>query len=155
MSAGIDAIVARLGAFPDELRTMVAGRDVHELQRAAAGGGWGPVEIFCHLRDLDGLFIERVERIVSEDQPYIAAVDETLWPIERDYASQDPLRALDEFAANRGRYVALLAGLTADQLQRHGHHEELGDQTVLWHALHTAEHDTAHRHQLAEALGEP
>lgn len=155
MSDELDGIIASLGAFPDELRGMVDGRDDRELRRAAAGGGWGPVEIFCHLRDVDALFIERVERILDEDEPFVAAVDETLWPIERDYASQDPLNALGQFAANRARYVALLAGLTGEQLERRGHHEVLGEQTISWHARHTAEHDDVHRRQLATVLGEP
>lgn len=154
MSDEFDAILAVLAAFPDTLREMVAESSDHDLRRAAAGGGWGPVEIFCHLRDLDALFIERVERILEEDDPYIAAVDETLWPIEREYAAQDPHEALDEFAANRSRYVELLSGLTDEQLARRGHHEVLGEQTVLWHAHHTAEHDEIHHRQLAATIDE-
>ena len=155
MNAGITDLVTRLAAFPNELGDLIDGRDDHELRRAAAGGGWGPVEVFCHLRDLDALFVERIERILREDEPFFQEVDETLWPIERDYASQDPRRALDEFAANRARYVALLDGLTAEQLDRRAHHEVRGDETILWYVLHSVEHDAVHRQQLVAALGEP
>lgn len=155
MNTGIADIVTRLAAFPKELQDLIDGRDDHELRRAAAGGGWGPVEVFCHLRDLDALFVERVERILHEDEPYFPEVDETLWPIERDYASQDPRRALDEFAANRARYVGLLEGLTPEQLDRHAHQELRGDETALWYVLHAVDHDAVHRQQLVAALGEP
>jgi len=148
----IDNLLDTLRATPNRLRDIITGRGDAELTRAAVGGGWGPVEVFCHLRDLEELIIERVGRILTEDDPYMAAVDETLWPIEREYSHQNPWVALEQFAENRARFTAMLSELSSDQWHRRGHHEELGEQSVLWYARHAAEHDAMHEQQLRELL---
>lgn len=148
------ALLERLRSTPDRLRAIVAGTSDPDLTRAGAGGGWGPVEVFCHLRDIDDLFIERITRMLNEDDPFLQVVDETLWPIERDYASQDPRAALEEFAANRDELVGILAALTPREWERRGYHEESGEQTVRWYAAHAAEHDAMHEQQLCQLLAE-
>ncbi|MGH9173671.1 MAG: DinB family protein, partial [Vicinamibacterales bacterium] len=65
----IDELIDRLREFPDRLRALIANASDDDLARAAPGGGWGPVEIFCHLRDAEELFVERVDRILTEDEP--------------------------------------------------------------------------------------
>jgi hypothetical protein len=149
----LEDVLDRLSDTPGQLRALIDDVDDTDLRRAAAGGGWGPVEIFCHLRDLDALFIERVERMLAEDEPALPVVDETLWPIERDYAAQDPRAALAQFAANRERFVRVLCGLDAAAWSRRGHHPEWGEQTVIWYAEHAAEHDAVHAQQLRELVG--
>jgi hypothetical protein len=154
MDAGdIDALIDRLREYPQRLRDIITDHSDAELSRAAPGGGWGPVEIFCHLRDLEELFIERVERILHEDEPYIHAVDETLWPIEREYHAQQPRIALEQFAEQRARFTAILSRLDAPDWQRRGHHADFGEQTILWYAQHAAEHDAIHEQHLRDVLG--
>ncbi|HEX5165236.1 MAG TPA: DinB family protein [Thermomicrobiales bacterium] len=148
----IDQLLDNLREYPDRLRDLTAGVDDDELSRAAAGGGWGPVEIFCHLRDIEELFVERVGRILNEDDPFLAVVDESLWPIERDYAAQNARVALEQFAENRSQFTRLLSRLDAPDWHRRGHHAELGEQTVLWYARHAAEHDVVHEQQLRDLL---
>jgi hypothetical protein len=154
-SDDIERMLDSLREYPQRLRDIIVDRDDATLCRAAADGGWGAVEIFCHLRDAEELFIGRVERILNEDEPYMPAVDETLWPIEREYDKQNPRVALDQFAEQRARFVSILSGLDSAQWQRRGHHAELGDQTVLWYARHALEHDAAHEQQLKLLLRHP
>ena len=149
----IDLLLDRLREFPDRLRALTAGVEDDDLSRAAAGGGWGPVEVFCHLRDIEALFIERVGRILTEDDPFLPVVDETLWPIERDYAAQNARIALEQFAENRAKFTRMLSRLDSPDWHRRGHHAELGEQTVLWYARHAAEHDAVHEQHLRELLG--
>ena len=148
----IDLLLDRLREFPDRLRALTADVDDDDLSRAAAGGGWGPVEVFCHLRDIEELFIGRVGRILAEDEPFLPVVDETLWPIERDYAAQNARIALEQFAENRAQFTRMLSRLDPPEWHRRGHHAELGEQTVLWYARHAAEHDTVHEQHLRELL---
>jgi hypothetical protein len=150
-----DTLVERLREFPNRLRSMIQGVSDQRLKRAAAGGGWGPVEMFCHLRDIDELLRGRVERILAEDDPFIPAVDETLWPIERDYSSQNPHIALEQFAENRAQFTRLLESLSPEQWLRSGHHAELGEQSVLWNAQDADKHDAVHAAQLERVLREP
>ena len=149
----IDQLLDHLRECPDRLRSIIADVPDDELSRAAAGGGWGPVEVFCHLRDLEELFIERVGRILTEDEPFLPVVDETLWPIERDYASQNARVALEQFAENRAQFTRMLSRLDSPDWLRRGDHAELGEQTVLWYAHHAADHDSQHEQQLRELVG--
>jgi len=148
----IDLLLDRLREFPDRLRALTADASDDALSRAAAGGGWGPVEVFCHLRDIEELFIVRVGRILAEDEPFLPVVDETLWPIERDYAAQNARIALEQFAENRAQFTRMLSRLDSGDWQRRGHHAELGEQTVLWYARHAADHDSTHAQHLRELL---
>lgn len=154
MTGSVAFLLAQMRAFPGELLDLIQGCDDADLQRAAAGGGWGPVEIFCHLRDADALATERIQLILAEDEPYIPAVDETLWPIELDYASQDARTALDEFDTIRQHVATILEALTSDQLDRRGYHEEHGEQTIRWYIDDAIQHDAAHRQQLRDVLGD-
>lgn len=149
----IDRLLDRLREFPDRLRALIADVRDDELSRAAAGGGWGPVEIFCHLRDIEELFVARVGRMLAEDVPFLPVVDETLWPIERDYASQNARVALEQFAENRAQFTRMLSRADPAGWLRRGQHAELGEQTVLWYARHAAEHDATHELRLRELLG--
>jgi hypothetical protein len=145
-------LIEQLRGFPNRLRALAQHRSEEALCTPSDDGGWGAVDNFCHLRDLEELIIERVSRIVNEDMPFMPVVDETLWPIEREYDQQNPHVALEQFTENRTRFVTLLATLTPEQWQRRGHHEELGEQTVLWYAEHAVEHDAAHEVALRELL---
>ena len=148
----IDHLLDRLREFPDRLRALITDASDDDLSRAAAGGGWGPVEIVCHLRDVEEVSIERVGRIVAEDDPFLPVVDETLWPIERDYAAQNARVVVEQFAEHRAEFTRMLSRLDPPDWHRRGHHAELGEQTVLWYARQTAEHDAGHEQHLHELL---
>jgi hypothetical protein len=147
-----DELLDRLRATPARMRTMVDGMNDATLRRAGPDGGWGAVEIFCHLRDWDEIYTERIERLLDEDEPTIPAVDDTLWPIEREYHNQNPRKALDEFAAGRTRLVEILNTLRAGEWLRGGHHPYYGRQTIAWYAEHCADHDQEHIEQLRTLL---
>lgn len=148
----IDLLLDRLREFPDLLRELIADTDEEQLARAGAGGGWGVVEVFCHLRDIEEIFIVRTGRMLAEEEPFMPVVDESLWPIERDYATQNARIALEQFAENRAQFTRMLSRLDPLDWHRRGHHAELGEQTVLWYARHAADHDATHLQHLRELL---
>lgn len=153
-SDDIEQMLDSLQEYPQRLRDIISACDDTMLSRAAADGGWGAVEIFCHLRDIEELIVERVNRILTEDEPFMPSVDETLWPIEREYDSQPPREALAQFASYRSTFVEMLRDLDSAQWHRRGHHADLGDQTVLWYAQRAHEHDAEHLLQLQALLPE-
>jgi hypothetical protein len=142
-----------LADFPQQLRDLIDGVPVTTLTRAAPGGGWGAVEIFCHLRDWEAIYIERAERMLREREPQIMAVDDTLWPIERDYHAADPHAALREFAARRAQFVKSLGSISAADWQRGGHHSQAGWITITWLVERAAEHDAESLAQLRALPG--
>jgi hypothetical protein len=145
-------LLDRLRDFPARLQTTIDGVDDALLTRAGPGGGWGAVEIFCHLRDQDEVTIERVKRILRESVPAINPVDDSLWPIQRDYHLQNPRSALAEFAKRRASLVTLLDGLDPTQWQRLGIHYQHGRRPLTWFIEQIATHDQENLEQLRKAV---
>ncbi len=120
--------------------------------RPSRDGGWGVVEVLAHLRDWEEVFLERLELTATEDDPFLPAQDDELWPIERDYRGQDPARTLDRFREDRAKTLAFLHGLPADDWNRPANHGIVGAVTILWLADHICDHDAEHLEQVRDAL---
>ncbi len=148
-----ETILAELAALPVELDRLVIrpyGREA--LYRPAADGGWGVVEILPHLRDWEAIYYERARAIVEEDLPRLPAYDDSLWAIERDYRSQDPIETLGELIEMRERLVAFLAELPPEAWQREGEHSAYGRITLHWMANLMCDHDKEHLQQAIDAV---
>ena len=148
-----EAVLAALGAFPDELGRAIDGYAPEDLVRPGQDGGWGVVEVLAHLRDWEEIFLDRARAIVEQEHPYLPAYDDELWPIERDYRGQNPLRTLEHFRELRGRLMAFLQGLPAEAWRRVGNHGMYGEISLLWLANHMVEHDQKHLEQVRDVLG--
>lgn len=146
-------LVRALAALPEEIARAIDGHPSEALCRPGSDGAWGVVEHLCHLRDWEEIFVERVRAILTEDQPFLPAYDDDLWPVERDYRGEEPARALDRFRELRRSLVALLDGLPYEAWHRTGRHGLLGEITLLWIADHAREHGEEHLAQIREALG--
>jgi hypothetical protein len=147
-----EAIVAELGAFPEELGRALDGQPPEALVRPASDGGWGVIENLCHLRDWEEIFLERARAIVAHDRPHLPAYDDELWAIERDYRGQDPGETFEHFRELRERLVAFLAELPEAAWARTGDHAVLGEVSLRWLTNHMCDHDEEHLTQIREAL---
>lgn len=147
-----EEILARMRQLPERIARIVQPLSIEALTRAGAGGQWGAVEILAHLRDCDEINIERVERILTEDQPTLETYDSDLWAIERDYQSQDPIEILASFRALRGELVDSLQGLSPEQWSRTARHPDLGTITLADLVRTIDEHDQRHFQDLKDVL---
>lgn len=148
-----DAILDALSTFPDDLsRAVIAGNVPGDLRRPASDGGWGVVEVLPHLRDWEGIYFDRIQAMVEQDNPHLPSYDDELWAIERDYRGQDPIATFEEFRAQRQRLVDYVRSLPADAWQRTGVHGFYGDITLHWMLDHICEHDAEHLAQARDAL---
>lgn len=145
-------LVWALASLPEEIARVIDGHPADALRRPASDGAWGVVEHLCHLRDWEEIFVERAKAILAEDAPVLPAYDDDLWPIERDYRGEQPVRAFDRFRELRGSLVELLEGLPDGAWHRIGKHGLLGEITLLWVADHAREHGDEHLLQIREAL---
>jgi len=115
--------------------------------------GWGPVEIACHLRDVEREITQpRLLKMVAENNPYLPAVESDQWAEERDYRSQNGPRALEEFTRARKETIARLRGLSPADWGRPGRHALFGPTTLAEQAQFSARHDLLHIEQLQGAL---
>jgi hypothetical protein len=65
--------LARLRRAADEIGAAIRGRSEAELVRRPSPSSWAPVEIVCHLRDVEELFQQRFHMIIAFEEPEILA----------------------------------------------------------------------------------
>jgi len=131
-------------------------RDVsqEQAQQATDGpSGWSVVEVMCHLRDWEDIFIERTRMILESDNPQLPNYDQEEMARTRHYATQNLRAAFDAYTARREEFLKLLTGLTEEQWQRRGTHPRMGDHNMIELAANTALHDLNHIEQIVRALG--
>ena len=104
---------------------MILGDVTQEQAQQLTDGpdGWSILEIMCHLRDFQVIDMERVQRLLQEDNPLVVVYDEAARKAmitERDYAHQNLKAVFDDFVNTRQRFLELILGLDEAQWQRVG-----------------------------------
>ena len=117
--------------------------------------GWTAVEIMCHLRDFEGIFFERAQRIVAEDNPELPYVDHEVLAREHDYLAQDLGAAYAAWIETRQAFIEWLKARETTDWERTGVHPENGPYTLLEQALQVCTHDVDHLEQIARVLELP
>jgi hypothetical protein len=109
-------------------------------------------EVIAHLADWEGVWLERIERMATEDHPTLQGYDEGQWALDHDYAHADPQEQLNRFAAGRAALVERLRALPPEDWHRTGFHTEWDDVTIGALATLVLGHDGYHTRQIAEWL---
>jgi FMN phosphatase YigB (HAD superfamily) len=111
--------------------------------------GWGPVEIACHLRDVEREITQpRLRKILAEENPYLIPVESDSWSEERRYRAQDGPQALRDFTAARKATIALLRDLRPADWSRTARHALFGPTTLAEQVRFSARHDLLHIEQI-------
>ena len=142
-----------LKSTPETLTGLLQG--VTQARAVASKGGdedWSVVQVICHLRDAEEISLQRVSSILDQDDPPIFGYDQAALARERNYQGQDLRLALEAFIAFRRQYLATLSSIQPDEWNRTGRHNEIGQITILSHAVHHACHDAIHCAQIARQL---
>jgi hypothetical protein len=107
------------------------------------------LEIACHLRDVEYLFVERYGKMANHDLPALGMLDQDALAASLKYNGDDPATALRDFRALRLETVALLGALAHQSWQRVGVHPKRGEITIATQveSLHLP-HDTNHLNQI-------
>lgn len=147
-----EALVDALRTYPRQLAELISNAPAADLKRAGPGGSWGAVEALCYLRDSEEVFIERMTRMLDEQNPTLPVVEDSLWPIDRDYLGQNPQQVLAEFTALRRASSELLLEASLSDWGRTGKHPQLGQITIRDYAEHVANRDAEHMRQIRAAL---
>lgn len=124
--------------------------DEDALDRAPEAGEWSAAQLIEHMCEMEGLFIGRLERIVSMDEPRVGAFDADSIESgrERDGERDSVFDQMDEFSVQRRQAVYLLWSLDDHDWQRRGIHPYLGPMSITQTAREMNEHDLAHLWQL-------
>lgn len=152
MSSDREGLLDRLQQYPDRVARIIDPQPLEALRRAGPNGGWGAVEILAHLRDWDEVNLERVRRMLDEDNPTLENFDTDFWAIERDYHAQDPRKVLASFREVRSRLVRLLASLDATAWKRRARHPTWGEITLTGLVRRIEDHDQEQLRALRDVL---
>ena len=149
-----------LAAFPDQLEAHFAAFPPAFTRWAPASWEGVPsealtaVEQLCHVRDIeiDGYQV-RIRRTLEEVHPTLASIDTDALVRERAYARDDPARALAAFRAARTQTLAMISGLSEQQLARTAVFEGYGPLTLRSLIHYLCSHDQQHLAGLQWLLG--
>ncbi|MBI4736480.1 MAG: DinB family protein, partial [candidate division NC10 bacterium] len=146
--------LAKLEETPKTLASLFHGVPDEVLRRKPAPEKWSMLEIACHLRDVEQLFVERYAKMANHDRPALRMMNQDDLAAKLKYNEDDPTAVLREFKALRQETLALLSALAHQSWQRVGLHPKRGEVTIAGHADLHVNHDTNHLNQV-RTLREP
>lgn len=115
---------------PAAVRTAIAGLTQDELTARPGPGRWSILEVVIHLADSDAISIDRMKRMLIEDNPPLLYADETAY-VEKLHAHEQDLNdALMLLEVGRRQFARVLRKLPPEAFERIGNHNRAGRVTV-------------------------
>ena len=112
------------------LRKALAGLTREDLIARPGPGRWSILEVMIHLADSDVIAIDRMKRILTEDNPPLLYADETAY-VERLFSHDQSLEdALTLIEVGRRQFARVLERLPAEAFERRGTHNRRGPVTL-------------------------
>lgn len=132
----------------DRLREAVSGLDAEALRRPEGPGKWSVLEVVAHLADTELVYRYRMRMSVAQPGSPIAAYDQDRWAAGLRYLDADLEVMLDELDGLRKANLRWLRGLSDEEMDREGIHQERGPESVRRIVRLLAAHDLVHRGQI-------
>jgi DinB superfamily len=103
------------------------------------------IEQICHVRDIEieGYHV-RLSRTLSELNPTLASIDSERLALTRSYSTQSSRQAFAAFRLARAETVAMVRGLSPEQLNRKARFEGYGPLTLRSLMHYLCSHDHQH-----------
>src|ERR1700730_4885714 len=112
------------------LREAVAGLSQEDVTARPGPGDWSILEVVLHLTDSDSIAIDRMKRILTEENPSLLYADETAY-VDRLFSHDQSLEdALTLFEVGRRQFARVLRKLPDGSFERRGTHNRRGAVTV-------------------------
>ena len=108
----------------------MAGLTRAELTERPGPGAWSILEVVVHLADSDAISIDRMKRILTEDNPPLLYADETAYVTRLHPHEQDLGDALALFELGRRQWARVLRLLPEEASRRRGTHNRKGEVTL-------------------------
>ena len=137
-------MLSKLQETPKAVAAIFRGASEAVVRRKPAPETWSMLEVLCHLRDVEQLFVERYGKVANHDRPQLRMIDQDALAAKLRYNEDDPAVALREFQVFRSETVALLAALAQQSWERVGLHPKRGDYSIAANAVMHVAHDANH-----------
>ncbi len=132
------------------------GADPAMQARRYAPGKWTLRQFLLHTVDCEGVLLDRLRRVLAEEQPLLLAFDENRWN-DRLFSDQRDLRAAEAlFVATRAAVIELATLCPPELHGRTGTHSVKGTRTFAGLVRFIHQHNAHHVEQIAAiAAGRP
>jgi len=130
------------------LRDQVEGLGESELQEREAPGKWSILEVVYHLADTELVYSYRMRMSVAQPGSQIPDYDQDRWATGLMYNRGSLETALRHIDVLRSANLEWLRGLSDEELDRAGIHEERGPESVRQIIELLAAHDLVHLNQI-------
>ena len=138
-------LIDRFEAGGEKLRAAIQGLTRAEALTRPCPGKWSIQEEVVHLADTDAIAINRMKRVVAEDNPTLLRADEQAYVDQLHCDAQDLDDAILLFNLNRHQFARVLRELNVSQFDRVGtHNGELGRITLAGLLENYSEHLDIH-----------
>lgn len=140
----ISELIDAFERAPAKVRAAVAGLGPAELTARPGPGDWSILEVVVHLADSDCLGIDRMKRVLTEENPTLLSADETeyarrLFP--HDQSLDDALLIME---VERRQFARVLRKLPPEAFGRFGTHNVKGVVTLARMVRGSASHVEDH-----------
>jgi hypothetical protein len=123
-------VIEQYVACGPRLREAVAGLTREHLMARPGPGKWSILELVLHLADRDAISIDRMKRMLTEDNPPLLYADESAY-VERLCSHEQSLEdALTLFEVGRRQFARVLRQLPDEAFARRGTHNRRGEVVV-------------------------
>ncbi len=145
--------LTQLEATPEILRALLDGITDEQTQWKPAPDRWSIAEVLEHLSHVEGHgFRERVELMVTKDNPALEPYDQNAFAAEGQYSGREAEESFAHFEEQREDNIAYVQGLPLSVASRTAAHAALGTITVAQLLNEWAFHDLGHIRQIAELV---
>src|SRR3954453_6588207 len=110
--------IDRYAAGPELLRYAAQGLTPEQQQARPGPGAWSIAELVAHMVDSDVVGVERMKRVIAEDNPTLQAYDQDAWIARLGSQSMPVDEAVALFAANRKWMARILRKCTEADFAR-------------------------------------
>src|SRR3954471_2833261 len=153
-------LIEQYAAGGEKVRRAVAGLSQEEIRARPGPGAWSALEVVIHLADSDAISIDRMKRILTEDNPPLLYAHESAY-VERLHTHEQDLEdALVLFEVGRRQWARVLRRLPDEAFLREGTHNRKGRVTLgelvagyVQHLDYHLEFVTGKRANLGKPLG--
>jgi hypothetical protein len=137
-------LIEKFAAGGEQLSMAIRGLTREDLLAVPAPdanvGKWSIQQVVIHCMDSDLIAVDRIKRMVAEENPSLIGYDENKFVQNLFYDEQDAEIAVQLVDLNRKQFARVLRKLPDAALQRKGTHNERGVQTAGKYIQFTIEH---------------
>ena len=142
------AILVKLERLGDEVRQLTAGLSNEQLAQRTEPDKWSLRELVAHLSRLQDIFKQRVTAMIQQERPQITSYIPESDPDFADFSSRPADVIIQEFVANRQKFVAWMRALEPQHWHRAGQHPDYPFYDVHFAVDYMSHHEAHHIYQM-------